>query len=217
MLMVGGECFITVTAVSEFDTQPISESDKHAILDSMRLQLVSNDTYSKGIKCFDVSENGTIALGVGTGRDCRIYAYNENGEFLYGYKFSANSDYGIEFWGETIVIFFIRGDVLVAVNSSGECVDMAKIVPSEKNYLYAKQILNRTSKTVSGKVYQLERTHNWGDTYSSLCVTDEAGNTEVVFSSEGNETTLVIMLLFPIAFFGIIIFGLIRKRGIKSD
>jgi hypothetical protein len=200
---------ITAEAASiGMETCDISAEEKTAILDTIDLQVIQVTDAEQGIHCFDVSQNHTVALGF----DSRIYVYDANGEFRYGFRFQRDGAYGIAFHGEQLTIFFLRGNVLVTFDSTGNCVDIQKAVSTEKNHVAIKELLNRTEKEVAGKQYSLERNFEIGDSYARLIMKDEVGTETILYDASSNHSIgQIALIVFVVGFFLTVIRGCISK------
>ena len=98
MILVCGVCLIPANATSlGIATDSLSEAEKASFVDKLSLELISNDENKSGIQCFDVSDDGTVAIATGSGNHCAVYVYDSQGTFQYGYRFSCDGDYGVVF------------------------------------------------------------------------------------------------------------------------
>ena len=86
-----------VFAVSTgFETESINEDLQKNILSNIELTVFYSEPDKSSIKCFDVNDNGLIALGSSRSTDKRICVYDADGVFKYGYEFVAYGDFGVE-------------------------------------------------------------------------------------------------------------------------
>ena len=209
MLLISNVCIMTVEAASiGMETTNISAKEKSAILDTIDLQVIQVTDIEQGIHCFDVSQNNTVALGF----DSRIYVYNSDGEFQYGFSFRRDGAYGITFHEEQLAIFFLRGNVLATFDSTGNCVDIQKAVSTEKNNVLIKELLNRTEKEVAGKRYSLDRDYEIGDSYARLIMRDEVGKETIFYDASSNHSIgQIVLVALIVGFFFVVIRGCIKK------
>lgn len=209
LLLTCETCVTTANAaVTSMETVAVSADEKVAILESINLQVIQETNVKQSIYCFDVSQNGSVVLGLGS----TIYVYNVDGEFQYGFSFHRDGAYGIEFQGDLLTIFFLRGNVLATFDSMGNCVDVQKVVSSERDYIAIKELLNRTEKEIGGKQYLLERDLEIGDSYARLIMTDEVGKTTVLYdASSQHSIEQAALIVFVIGFFSMVIRGCIQK------
>lgn len=209
MLVISNVCIMTVGAASiGMEATDISVEEKTAILDTIDLQVIQETDVEQGIHCFDVSQNNTVALGF----DSRIYVYDADGEFQYGFSFQRDGAYGIAFHGEQLTIFFLRGNVLVTFDSTGNCVDIQKALSTEKNHVAIKELLDRTEKEVEGKRYSLERNFEFGDSYARLIMKDEVDTVTILYDASSiHSIGQIALIVFIVSFFLMVIRGCIQK------
>lgn len=214
ILFVYGVCPIS-TASTSMTFHSLSEKEKNEIVEGINLQNVQNDSKKESIQCFDVSENGMVAIGIGSdyGNSKTIYVYDTSGIFQYGFQFDCDGDYAIIFQGNLLSIYFLRGNVFAVYDATGTCVDVQKVEDSSQNYALAKEILNRTTKSVAGNEYMLERDMSIGNSYSRLVVTDEYGSKVVFYDVTQNHNIGQIAIVTVIVlFFSCVMLGYRKKQ-----
>lgn len=209
-----GACMSTIDVKSVgMETHSISTEEKASIIENIHLQIIQEDSRNTSIQCFDVSQDGMIALGSSSGGNKLIYVYDASGTFQYGFCFYCDGAYGIEFQGGNLGIYFLRGNVLVTYDSSGACVDVQKMADTTENYAIAKDLLNRTEKYIAGRHYAMERNMEFGNAYSRFVVTDELGIKTVLFdSTKSHSASQILFMLFLVGF----LFAVIRGCVLKS-
>ena len=219
MLLVCGVCLLPANATSlGIATDSLSEAEKASFVDKLSLELISNDENKSGIQCFDVNEDGTVAIATGSGNHCAVYVYDSQGTFQYGYRFSCDGDYGVVFRENMLSIFFLRGDMFAFLDSSGACIEVQKVTNPEQNYVYFKEILDRTVKEVAGRTYMLERDLDLWDSYSRLVITDEQGEITLLYDAGADHIVVQIVgIVAVVLFFAAIIIGLIKKRKVIAN
>ena len=74
-----------------FATEDFTEEKKAQVMENIDITLFTTTPQKRGILCFDVNEQGMIAISMEHGlRKKEICVYSSQGEFLYGYAFRAN-------------------------------------------------------------------------------------------------------------------------------
>lgn len=199
-----------------FDTEYFSDTQKVAFTEKLGLELLEKDAYAGSILCFDVRQDGVYALGFGSGSESRIHVYDRTGAYLYGYKFSCEGTYGIQFCetaSDSLAIYFSRGMVYAVYDSAGTYLDIQKVSATDDNLSIAHKILTRSEKTLSGKNYKLERDMNIGMTYSRFVLTDEAGDRLVLYDNSGDHTFgQYLWIALTVGFFAFVVWGIIKKQ-----
>ena len=212
-LLFYGSCTNIARATSlGIASYSLSDEEKEAIINKANMQVIQTDNTKMGIQCFDVKQDGTVAIGIGTGSDCMIYVYDPSGVFQYGYHFRSDGDYGIVFQDDMIGIFFIRGNTISFYNSSGICVDVQKVSNPSQDHAHLKKILTRTEKVVAQKRYVLERDFDIGDSYSRFVVFDEYGERTVLYDTTNEQKAVQVLSVCVIScFFAAVGWGCIKK------
>ena len=214
LLLVCCVCLCLATSVSAVDLKiegvaaiSRSEADRVSTVRNLKLELLDNDNYKVGISSFDVSKEGKIALAINHGR---IYVYDADGSFLYGYRFRTQGDYGVVFAGENVAIYFVRGDCLVVFDPEGNCIDLQDVLypdHPDSTWLY-----RRVSKQQDGKTYKLQRNVGFLDTYGSLVITDADGNRNAFYDISKQHTIGTIMFLAGLVGFCVfVIIGIYKQ------
>ena len=203
------------TKTLDFSVQSLSEEEKTGFIQKTKLKMIYDDSDKKGIKTFDISENGTIALALGSNADnnINIYVYDPKGNFQYGYNFYSDGAYGIGFVEENIAIYFLRGDTIAIFDPNGNCIDVQKIINPDECMMLSKNIINRVSKQETDKSYLLERDVNIGDTYSRFVILEEDGTRNVLYDiSQQHSIGNILWIVGIVGFFGIVIVGIVKKQ-----
>lgn len=194
-------------------TSLLPEEEKNNFLANVDLELLHDDSRKNKIACFDVSEDGLIAIGAETGTKRIVYLYDQNGVFQYGYRFHSSGDYGIIIQEDTLAIYFGKSDIVAIFDSTGRCMSAQEVLYPGEYKEEISEICYRTQKEVSGKTYSLERDVNGGGrSYARLVAEDEQGTKTILY----DVTTLhsagtIVMYVLIIGFFSIIILGFIFK------
>lgn len=88
---------ITVFAMNTgFSTEALSDEQKKTFLSNVNISSVDSVTQKRGIECFDVNDEGLIAIGFSDSERKTVAVYNSEGVFQYGYKFRAEGIFGLE-------------------------------------------------------------------------------------------------------------------------
>lgn len=142
-LMVMVLPFLNKAAVAEtgFSTEPLSAESQKSMLEFMAIERLDSEPESDGIICFDVNEDGLIALGFdypGTKR--LISVYSQYGEFQYGYTFNDYGTFDVEWDQHLLNIYSVRGGCVISVDQQGRVVDLLAVPRTSDNIQYAAEI-----------------------------------------------------------------------------
>ena len=200
-------CFATSASATNLKIEGVtaisrSDVDRARAAQNLKLEMLDNDNYKVAISSFDVSKEGKIALAIEHGR---IYVYDAEGNFLYGYRFHTQGAYGVVFAGENVAIYLVRGDALAIYDPQGNCIDLQDVIypdHPDSTWLY-----QRISKQQDGKTYMLQRNVELLDTYGSLVITDADGNRNAFYDISIQHTIGVLLTLAGVV--GFFTFGII--------
>lgn len=198
---------------SEIVTESVSEEERNSLVSGTDISLLNSGIARKSIACFDVNERGLIAIGFDAQPRPEIHIYDNEGTFLYGYSFNCNGSFGIEFVGDNIAIYFVRGEYIHIYDHTGTNLDVRRVLNVAQNESWVSNIIDPTLKTVGGDHYRLERDIGLSTrSYSRLVKTDGQGHQTVIYdvSAEHNFRFAVISI-FVIAFVTMFIIQFSKK------
>ena len=119
-----------------FSTDPLSEKSQKEFFNNLQFAKLKEEPTKEAIRCFDVNKNGYIAVGCHVFNSATISVYDSYGTFIYGFSFKEYGDFGVLFSDECLNICFVRGDLVLTVNSEGELIEMAEIRNTDENRHY---------------------------------------------------------------------------------
>ena len=152
-------CFITLNCFASNQSlikQPVDEDDKSHLISSIKLTKTNENIISE-VNCFDVSEEGVIATGIGFENTKKyIRVFTEDNDFLYGFFFYTYGEFLLEWNDENLCIYLVRSDYYITINSEGEVLEVEEIELTKNNKNYIDNVLEATEKTVGNKTYALK-------------------------------------------------------------
>lgn len=176
--------------------------------------------YEKGtdclIKCFDVSETGSYAIGH---KNNTIHVYDPLGMFQYGYRFDTEGTYGITLKENSIVIYLGRRNVAVEIDPTGKCIGVEEVYFSKD---FVENVMNRTYKQIGNVDYYLERDIGiFNGDYSRLVRMDETGTKSFLYdvTTRGYFAGVfhcIVLGVFPIVSI-IFVTNKVKKQKRKAD
>lgn len=200
------------------NTYDLPEEEKTVIIQKTNLEVLQEDINKDGIRYFDVNENGSYALAMGTGSNCRVYVYDSNGVFLYGYRFYCDGDYAIGFHEDDIAIYFLRGNTISLYDADGTCTSVQKVSDTDWSYAYISEMLNQTTKNIAGRRYVMERDMEISNSYSRFVSISQSGERTVLYDvSSEHALGQGVFLLAVGGFFLFVIVGVCRKQKSKDN
>ena len=183
---------------SNFSVSQISKEEKETIIANTDLTVITTPANST-IECFDVNEDGLIALGHTGITKGDISVYSSDGTFKYGFEFQCYGEFGVEWDKDILNIYFVRGSVLVSVNSSGEIVNVADVEDTAENNSYYRNSIKATKRNVNGIEYEIKNV--FMSSYSQLVVKEPSGQEIVLYNANDSQLAqIVIVSIIAIVF-----------------
>lgn len=168
------------------DTVLISQTKWDGVMENLNVSLVETEKAKSVIACVAVREDGAFALGFDTIAEQAVYVFDSTGEFLYGLTFETPGSFGVYFTGENISIYLARSDIVVTLDSAGQCVAVGRTLSTSSNNATIRDLLNGTERENAAGTYTLERDFGLGDCrYSRLVLYREDGSKEVLYDISG--------------------------------
>lgn len=178
----------TVATYLHFETEKtdITPDDYTA---KISLVTWNTEVVDKDIVCFAVSSSGMIALGLDDGSEHRkINIYDSDGNYLYGYAFSINGRFGLEWEEDNIVICTVRGNTRAVFDKFGNCIKVSEIMNTPSNSEYWDKNIFSKRKVYENDNYVIRNPNkllNFILYYNSsqLVKVDEFGNETIFYDS----------------------------------
>lgn len=199
-----------------FSTEELTTHDIEEFCTNVELSLLLEEPEKKAIDCFDVNEKEMIAIGSDNSERDTIYIYSKCGEFQYGYTFSSSGKFGIEWDNDNLLIYFVRSDIVISVNSMGEIEDVLKIQDTLENNSYWNNSVFGSKKSVGSTEYKIQNDigllNAFSDSYSQLVATDDAGNVTVVYDVSKSYISSILLSIAAVIVFVCLVVCTIAKQ-----
>lgn len=199
-----------------FSVSEMSSEDKQTFLSNVKLSLISEEPKKDTFSCFDVNNMGLIALGYDTIDENYISVYDANGKFQYGYTFSCDGSFGVQWNDKNLMVYFVRSDVAASFDKNGTNVEIKNIDDTDVNNSYWHNTVFSTEKNIDTNRYKIK--NNMGllnvlaTDYSQLIKTDSDGNVTIIYDvSTAQLTKTVIIVTAVVLFVAFVIFSLVRQ------
>ncbi len=198
-----------------FATKEMPQNQKENFLNNVAITLITEEPQKRPVKCFSVNEGGLIALGSDNRSydDCKVCVYTDKGVFLYGYEFNCLGSFYLEFSGDTVIIYFVRSDVVVAVDSAGKIAGVEEILDTTENIYYMND-LDDSVLNVGDTRYRIKNDIGilgiFAGSYSQVVVTEAGGEERIIYDvSDAQFVKAILIMLFVLVFAGIAVCGLL--------
>ncbi len=198
-----------------FSTETLPESAIDTVLKNVTISVLKEEPQKTAIECFDVNENGLIALGGSDFEKKTVCVYTIDGSFQYGYSFTSSGSFGLEWDTNNLLIYFVRSGISIAVNPMGEIESVLEISNTSENNSYWNHSVFSTKREVEGTEYTLKNDMgilNWvAASYSQLIAKDPTGAETILYDANSVHLakTLTVCIIF-IGFFLAAVLGLAR-------
>lgn len=207
---------INANAISTgFETETINEEQTEKVLNNLNFSAISSEKSFHSIPCFDISDDGLIAIGVDGNSDKYINIYDENGIFQYGYSFNTSGTFGVEFDNDNLIVYLVRSDLAVLIDREGKCLSIESISNTIDNNTYWNHSVFARVKEHNGDKYY--RTNEnlflkiFSPSYSQLVKISPDGTKTIIFDKSLEYTVIIIVgIILIIIFFAILITQLVK-------
>lgn len=178
-------------------TEELSSEEIEHFVESISVQLLTEQPLREAICCFDVSPDGLIAIGHDNGDDRVVEVLSEKGEFCYGFSFSSQGSFGLIWQGKELSVYFVRSDTVAFIDKDGTVSRVVRIRDSfgSNNDLYAEVFSPR--KQAGGCIYELRNDMGvlnlFAISYSKLVCMDANGNSVTVYDANSEHMARIVL------------------------
>ena len=198
-----------------FTTDNMDLEEQKRFLSNINLSLITEEPSKNAITCFDVNDSGLIAIGSKNSKTKLVLVYTTNGNFKYGYAFNCNGDFGVEWDGNNIIIYFVRSDVAALFDETGKSIDLKIIQDTIDNNCYWNHVVYSTKRTINGSQYIMRNNMGifniFAISYSQLIKTDSDAETIIYDVSNAYSVKFIIIFITIILFVGFVVSMLILQ------
>lgn len=197
VLFIGG---VEVLAMNTgFSTELLPEDDMHTLLKNVNISMFADEPPRRTIECFDVNEEGIIAIGSSNSENKTVCIYTVDGIFQYGYSFKDSGSFGIELDKNVLNIYLVRSDVAIAVNSIGEIESILKIQNTSANNSYWNNCVFSTRRKIGDTEYSLKNDMGilnlFASSYSQLITTNKYGEENIIYDVNADQFLNTVMVV----------------------
>lgn len=199
-----------------FQVTPLPTGEKTDFATNVNIQLISEEPPKQPIVCFDVNDNGLIAIGQKTSHPPKICVYSSEGIFQYGYTFECVGNFYVEWDKETINIYFVRDDMIVSVNPSGKILDVCRVDATDENISFKKILSQNTQKTVNETKYYI-RNHLgifnlFASSYSQMVIQDGSGAENIIYDVNSKQYVKMVVTAILVCAFVVVAVVVVSRQ-----
>ncbi len=220
LLIVISTNAIEVNAMqTEFFTEELSEETKTAFVTNINILPLSSEPQKNSILCFDVNEQGMIAVGQKNSQRKEICVYTSQGKFLYGYTFNCTQSFCVEWDERNLNVYFIRSDVIISLDSDGNILDIKTVQDTIDNNSYRNSLLYSTTRTVGGTTYLIRNNmgiFNWlASSFSQIVTVDATGMESIIYDVNSMQLAKTLVTISFISIFIMVVIAVVFRQFIK--
>lgn len=220
LLIVFSTNVIEVNAMNTgLSTEELPEETKTTFVSNINVSPLRAEPEKRGVLCFDVNEQGMIAVGQKGSQGKEICVYTSQGEFLYGYTFNCTQSFGVEWDEQHVNIYFIRSDVIISLDSDGNILDIKSVQDTIDNNSYRNLLLYSTNRTVGNTTYLIRNDmgiFNWfALSFSQIVTIDATGTESIIYDVNSIQLTKMIETISLICVFVFVAIAVVVWQFIK--
>lgn len=210
---------INVCAINTgFSTDELTEDEKNTFFSNICISALNKEPPKQAIDCFDVNPNGKIAVGYSDSENKIICVYSQR-NFLYGYEFFDEGDFGVEWDGDNINIYFVRSNLIVSVTPQGEITGVLKVQNTIENNTYHNYVLHSTERILGDSKYKLQNNMGilnvFASSFSQLVVTTSLEEDFIVYDVNSTYLIKILCWCIGITIFVVLVVYVIIRQFVK--
>ena len=202
----------------DLEVEQIVGEEADRFIESFGLKPLSAEDTHQSIVSFDVSEDGTVVLGL-DGNIIQIL--DQQGTVIASYGFHCDGSYFVLAQGNRFGIYCCRGENIIWFDDTGICSGVYRVLPTEENNTVISSRLHTATAERNDIRYQLERDIRLDERkYSRLTATDGSGHKSILYDVTLDHNIRVILGYCAIALFvTVCAFSMIQqsKRKTQTD
>lgn len=201
-----------------YSTEILSPDEENSFRSRFEISLLQDEPKKRPIVRFDVNETGQIAVGSENFSTKYICVYAADGNFQYGYCFDWGGSFSIEWDGNNILIYLVRGDYIISVNPSGVIETILRVPTTIENSIYynkthpTKRLVGDTEYIIKNDIGFL----GWlASSYSRLVVKESDGTETIIYDVNTEQLVRAIMIFIFVLTILIIGVFCLRKEFLR--
>ncbi len=169
-----------------FETEEYPPEKLEELLENIDLQPIEGVPELRSFDCYDVGEDDTFAVGFSDMGKAGVYVYAPDGTFSWGFTMSGGTSIYLELDGENVLLYRVRSDLALTVDSNSNCLEVRKIPHSKENKIYWRQLGDR-ERTAGQSTYAIGNKAGplnlLALSYGQITRTDADGTATVIYDA----------------------------------
>ena len=196
-----------------------SDSDAKEFYDSISFREIEPTENMGKIVSFDVANQILLAFS-----SQKIAVCDTSGKILKAFEFQTYGNYYVQWCGDDIQIYFVRGDSLLTVTQDGELVSCIAVNPDRAtNETSIQKLEHKTTCEISGVTYKIQKGRPMlellsGYKYTQMVKIDNTGRETILYdctAQYSSETPTIIVLIIMCFFDNVYDCHLLAKEWAK--
>ena len=214
--------FAVFVNAERFTTTDASEESLSGVIEKTNVSLLNEEPKKREIRCFDVNEDGLIAIGTRSSFPCGycIAVYTSNGEFLYGYSLFSYAEFELYWSGDDLVICLVRESCTITVDSNGKVLGIKEISETSDNRDIWNELRDPV-RSVNGYTYRLQKDMGplgfFVNEYGRLVITTPDDEEHIFYDVNTEHTLKVVAIVLVGGAFVCLVIGGLAYRIVKFD
>lgn len=199
--------FSAYSMTNGFDVEPLTINESEKLIAGIMFKRINAETAKDSIECFDVNENGLIAIGSENHSTKTISVYTDDGVFQYAFEFEVDGSFGIEWIKDSLNVYFVRGAIGINIDPQGNILDVFAIKDTMENNSYWNNVVFSSTRNVNGTVYKIDNDlgiFNFVQSSYSRLVKISPNGEKIVLYDVGNS-----QLFYTLLWTGVILIGIV--------
>ncbi len=180
--------FSFFTSVTATASSNLTEDEINKVLSNVNIILLKKEPSKKNIDCFDVRNDGAVAILQNRSSNRRVICiYDNKSEFLYGYEFTTTGSAAIEWNDDLLSIYLIRSESIISVDSNGNVVDVSEYELTSEQNSHINYLISSSPRVINEITYTPKNdgiARFLGTSFSKLVVKDDNGTETVFYESD---------------------------------
>jgi hypothetical protein len=206
---------------SGFTFREVDSVRQSEILSEMDLTVFSEEPQTSPITCFAVSNQEWLVVGWDQGMQKTVCIYSDTGDFQYGFHFSNNGSFEVDWQDTYVAIISIRGNTRIVFDEKGQCIECREIENTVENSNYLRKNIKDTRCMINGTTYEMSNNGaiRLRPEYEQVIKTTADGETTILFEADsavGFSFAFTVLFLLIMLFAGIIVISKLKDQTNKK-
>ena len=213
VLLISVGCPIQATG---FIQETLPPDEEKAMIESNRFTKLETEPAKTMISCFDVNQDGMIAVITDNTGTKAVVVYDSNNEFVTGYEIDYSGSFGVEWFYDELCIYSVRSGLIYSLNDDGSVDSINKIANEYYNDIYWQEHIKSPVRMVGRTKYELRKPIEplsiFSSSYSQIVKINRTGEEEILYDVSGDHFIFTLILFIgALLLVSVVVFLMIRS------